>query len=390
MPIVLVPIAAVLVIALLLFVLYYAIRQFVQILANVFGDISIPGLGSIAAWIVRQAEGLGQLIYAYVDSQVHPFAVLIYAPVRFISYLGNVIQTTVNVIYNQLHVIIAVRIPFAINWADHLYNEARTFVVARVAAAVALVRTDIAAAFALSRNWADHLYNVAHAEIVAAEAFAISWADHIYNVAHAEISNVFNSAISWADHLYNAVRAELYSQIALVRAEATALFRAAENDTRIAIQGAETFAQAVAIKEADAAIAAVTGVLVTDIPGLWGATIGAIDDIEKVAAGGLTDAIDTLRGIDRSLPASIPAAITAVLGLALATAKLERDCVIPNCQNLSQVGRDIQALFGVVEDGALLAFLGAAIANPSGTARAAENELVPVLSGVSSAFKAMI
>jgi hypothetical protein len=67
-----------------------------------------------------------------------------------------------------------------------------------------------------------------------------------------------------------------------------------------------------------------------------------------------------------------------------------RECGVPNCVNLSQLGKDLQALLGLVEDASFLALIVDLIHNPAEGADIVNTVFGPVLNDALSDAKELL
>jgi hypothetical protein len=323
------------IIALLCVLLYLAVQQAVKVIGMSMPDWHIPGLGSIRDAVVNAGTSVFNATASYLDGQVRPLAHALAAPVIVFRRLFDRYLGTLQTVYNTLHVIVSVKLPAvyhaAINWADHVYNLAVAFAAARIAALASVVELRYRQAI----GWADHVYNLAVAFAAARIAALALTVDQLYHQALAYADAAVSGLARTVEQLYR-------QAIAYADAAAKAAFLAA-------------------ISTIDASVGAIC------LP-LWPEVAGAISRIEAAAAGAFADQLARLKGISRVSPGTLTGEIAGTLALVTTLAEFTADCVIPNCRNLSQVGRDLQAIFGLVEEGLIVALLAEAASDPAGTA----------------------
>lgn len=203
------------------------------------------------------------------------------------------------------------------------------------------------------------------------------------------------------------------------KAEATALFRAAEHDATRALATARSdLLKAVATAEAATAalaktlttdigridsqienlatvsIPAVLGALGTDIDsavsGDWDELTAAVAGATAAAAGGFADVTGWLGAISTTAINDIAGLSVLSVATAGALASLAEDCIIPNCRNLGGLGALLKDVLGLVEDGALLAFIAEVASNPEGAASDIESILGPIASSTSSQLLGLV
>lgn len=385
-----VPALAILAIAGLALLLLLAWQQFANAVAKLVPSWHIPGLGNIRGWITDHIADAYRDVAGYLDKYVAPMTHFIGSPFVVITALVNELGAVDHSLYNFTVRVITVSIPRAAavlrSEARALENRLKLYALGLQHAAMVYALTEARAVESEARTW------VAQAR---AEAVRLADAAEVYAragdlIVAAQALRLVGDARAFAGQLYQQGVAFTRAEVAAAESAAAALFRQAESDVVLNLHRAESYAVAAAQAAASAALADLTGVLVTDLDQLWPAVPAVIDDVIDVAAGAFTDVVDDLRGLARDVPASVPAAIAAALGIAIPLLRLAKDCTIPNCRNLSQVGRDLQELFGLVEDGALLALLAAVAADPEGAADAATTELAGGMTALANEFADLI
>lgn len=173
-------------------------------------------------------------------------------------------------------------------------------------------------------------------------------------------------------------------------AYADGIYRSVETDIAGALSSAEAFTTT--------AIAGVVGISVTDIDqAITGALAGIYTDVD----GAITDVVGVLGADDpdilaavKAIPFAVPTDLAGLAALAgtstLALTRYLRDCGIPNCQNLGQLGKDLQALLGLVNDAAFLAFLVSLVEHPSAAAVTVSDEFGAAITSTVGAFRSLV
>lgn len=248
-----------------------------------------------------------------------------------------------------------------------------------------------ARAYALSLYHRVQAY--AHALVVAARAYSLS----LYHKALSYAHDVGRAIKAYAHDLVAAETAARVAAVAVVHTYAHELYVTAHKEigalghtleTEIKAITSVTLpdinkAIAVGVQQAEdyanTAVTGAIGVLTTDVVTPVAHEIaGLIDDVGKLAGVIGTDLPD-IRALVDDIPLSVPLSIAGVTGLSLALSRvaikyMER-CGVPNCRNLSKIGRDFQDLFGAIEGAAFLGLIGYMVADPDGAAREAEQVL---------------
>lgn len=332
-------------------------------------SISLPVVGNVIASLVEDVldDAYAALTY-WFDALVTPAVNFLLAPLAAIENTVSSINTVLDAVTNQLGLIYQVQVPQMIAWAgagaDNAYVGAldgalaytdrsvdwlRDIVVSNYDAIEAQLKADEAAT-------ATAIANVS-AVAVAGGLSALQVSDLATTAAQA----VVGAAVTDLDGLVS-------SAITTADAYATSLFNRVETDLANGIATAQTYTQT--------ALAGVAGVITTDIDNaISGAISGIWADVDTATQAAIgvigTDLPDIAAGL-KAIPRAIPADIAGVSALTGATAwalsRYLEECGIPNCRNLSAVGRDLQDLFAIVGDASFLTFLLALIRDPGNAA----------------------
>lgn len=368
MPVIVIAPLAAIVIALVALLLFYALHQLFQTLAQGIPSWHIPLLGNIRSFFVDAETAAYNYVVTGLISTLSELWKLITAPVTVLTHLWDQAESTMDSAYNTVHWIIENYVPakLAVLSGDleKLINEARAYALSEV----------------------QSLYNTLHLEETQLYDAAVSQIDNLYNVLHAEVDNALSTAESAADHIYNVVEGD----ITAARAYADSLVTSLDDSLRTLV--------ARGIAEAESTAAALVGAAITDIDNeartaiaaVWPDVQAGVEGVIKVAGGGFTDVTDLLKGIDLTDVVGLAGAGAIALTGVSALLHLAEDCTIPNCQNLSGFGRDLQGLLGLFGDGALLAFLSAAATDPTGTAQAVTATVGGAYSDVASGFESLV
>lgn len=384
MPVVAIPLIVVFAVALIALVLYYALEALVTGISYVLPTFSIPGLGSIRNFALGAIHGALGVVQNYILPSLAVVVQFINAPVVLLSEFFSKIGALAGEAYSSILWIKTTLVPRVTTalqaYAANLYNQA----IAYTNGAISVVNNAIAAAESYAVNHANQLYNAIYATAAQWVANAIAHADAAVSAVQHEAQQLYNQSIAYTVSQVAGVESDIATGIAATRQYAAAIGSQVESDARTLAGHAEQVGIAAASAAGAAAVAAVTGPLITDLPGLWSAVNAGADAITDAAGDAFSDVQDLVRGIPRAVPISAGATIAATIPMVAALSKLAADCVIPNCKNLSGFGRDIQALFGLVEDAAFLALIAEFITNPQSAAEEAMTVIVPVVDGARS------
>lgn len=362
------PMAAVL-IALLALLLIYALEVFGKALAHLLPSFvpGIPGLNP-RSWIEAGVGLLQSAIRWIIGDVIRPAIGLFARPVIAVFGWIASIERFVVTAATEVGWIVNVAVPealdaakaYALRWARaaeayaaSLYHRAIAYVVEKYHAAIAYAHQLYVAA--------EHY---AARKVAALESTALHW----YHLATAAAAAAITTAETFTKTYTHALTASLQASIDAVRATVTSELAVAERyaDTAVA-----DLSRAVQDSIGTAVAGVITVVDVDSIAGLASAWPGLIDDVDALAGVIATDLPDigaAVRAIPRAIPTDLAAALTAVGAISIPMLRYMARCGVPNCRNLSQLGRDLSELAGAIEAGAFLALLVGLAADPIGTA----------------------
>jgi hypothetical protein len=252
---------------------------------------------------------------------------------------------------------------------------------------------------------------------------AYSSALSLYDTVRAEIASDYSQATSYAASLVAGAESWVQAQVSQLAAEASSLFTRAEQDALAWVGDAETAAANLVTESSTALRADIAGAeqyAASEVSALAASTQAAVNQLANDITGGLAtaetlaysqleaavrgittdletigdsavslawpDAVPDLQALRDTLGADFPwlndllgllagAGTAGLLGALIrsmatsqALTRLATDCIVPNCRNLSGLGKFLQALSGDASEAAMLAWLVEAITNPSGWA----------------------
>ena len=354
------------VIALVALLIIYGGRYLAHFIAAIFQRIPVPGMGTVGRFVAGLADAAVAAIEGMLSAAVAPAVNLVLAGPRALGALFEDAADAAGALYWMIRrvtwwvdgLIAAVMAHLwaveavALKYAHNLYADA----VARIYAVEAV-----------ALKYAHDLYADAVGRIYAVEAVALKYAHDLYADAVARIYAVEAAALKYAHNLYADAVARIYAVEAVALDYARSVAVQAERD---------------AIATVDTTAAAVAGTVWPDITADADALAGELaTDLPDLRA--LVDAIPRVRPLDLADALAGVGAVEAVL------TKYLRDCGVPNCRNLGKFGHDLQALFGLVEDGALFALLAALITDPGDTVRPLHDFLAPLAGDAVAAGRAL-
>lgn len=390
MPVLIVPVIVVAIIAILCVLLYFAAEQFGHALAHFIpGNLPIIG-GKLRSAVDNFASSAVSGVKLYAASKIGPFADLIRVPAAALRVHLSTILTTLQGLSQVSASIIRNVIPAYVT---------------RVANAL---RADIARSIAFTRSEAARVAALGRTDVAAARAYADQRLYAASNALRADIARSISFTRSQVAAAVTAGRADLAaasgalgrridglsSRLARDIAATGAAIDAAESSLRAELRSTETGLLHTLDQSVNTAIHTVETTVAAEASRPWAviwpdieATVRGLDGI---LADDLPDIGAAIRAIGRDVPLDMLASIAAASGISLAMLRYLRDCGVPNCRNLGKFGHDLQSLFTAVGDGALLAFLAAAVEDPGGAARVVTDDVLPGLRDVAGRFEQSI
>jgi hypothetical protein len=127
-----------------------------------------------------------------------------------------------------------------------------------------------------------------------------------------------------------------------------------------------------------------------ELGGIWDGIATPAEQAVQGIAAEYPDIAASLRNIPLTVPADIVGALTAVGAITIPLSTYVERCGIPMCKSLSGFGNELQALLGLVGDGALLAFIIEAATHPETAADDTQAIAMDIINPVVDAVKAIV
>lgn len=354
-------------------------------------SIDLPYVGNVIGNLV--AEGLDAVYLAslaFLDDLVLPAVNMALGPVAAVENFGFAVRDTLDQMANALTLLVAVKLPAS-------YEDAVQVIVNDTNQVLQLLASDGYQTYADFADAESQLQQLAQGYFTDSVQYTDDRVDALQQsltsaiVDPAEIESLATTAVRSA---IAAAETAIGNQIQLAYGDATAYAQSLVSgiDAEIAssLGTAEQFATT--------AVAGVAGAIYTDIQqGIAGALGGIYTDVDTAISDligviGTTDA-DVLAGV-KAIPTAIPTDIAGVSVLAGATAltlaRYLKDCGIPNCNNLSQYGKDLQGLLGLVEDASFLTFLVELVQHPADAPTVVADTFGSALTSTVGAFRSLV
>ncbi len=378
------------ILALMALLLYMAFRPLVRAVASVLPNWHIPGFSALRDWVMGYVESAYADVRNWTDVAIHAVAHAISYPVTFFRQLFRDISAIGHAVFVTIAFIVTVKIPAyflnAVHYAQRLYNQAIAYVVSRIAALTAYVVTLYHSAISV----AEGLYNRAIAYIVARITALTAYVVTLYHSAISVAEGLYNRAIAYIVARITALTAyalSLYHQsIAYIDARADTLTHYAEQLYNKAISYADATARAAVA----ALLGTLNGAASIAIAQLWPVLITDIDKLAATAADDFTDVVTDLRAATRAIPRDLVGAIALAPAIAIPLIRMVERCVIPNCRNLSQFGRDLQAILDLAGGVELVGLIAELATNPQGAADELRAFVVDPIAAVSRNVESLI
>lgn len=382
-----------------LLVLWAAATLFRPLLAAIANYIPLVG-GAVAGWVSNVVNSLVGSVWSWISQSVKPLSDAITAPVQWLDAvlyaLRSALGNTINYVLALPDWIIGVAIPRAVNAIYTLLNNLQSW----AAQTIAQLSTELHAAIGAVQNYAQQaisgLYDWAQRSMASLSAGLTDLVQQrtqaAINLAQYAQAQALNAQAAAAQAM-NAVRA-LADQIGGLTPSVVAA------DMQQAIKAAEDYAAASAQSlaasltsdiqrvqaEADNIMQGLSSVVSQAMAAAQTAAVTARQQIE----GELTQILSQARNYADTLASTLSgqiaatetlaqSATTAAQEVADALSQYREQCGDPLCEGLTPLLGTIKELQSLVEDGAFLALLAAALAYPEDTASAMADGLSGLL-----------
>lgn len=372
----------------LLFLLAW--QQWGQAVSNTL-NVNLPVVGRVLGGLIIDALNAAYFAAVFIlDGVVAPIGEFILRPIAAVeNNIAAAYSSAVNS-YLAIYGIINTRIPWAISTA---YNNATSLAItinnatnvrlAGLANDLISLGTYVQLEIAVAQN--------------AAESAALAWVNGLRTDVSVWVNTltgaiIDNAAIAKAFTLSAYTESLASTQRAYDQATgyATDLAAVEEQHLAAAVTQLEAYATTTTSNAIGALVTDIDNGITTSLAGIITDIGVAIPELEGIIGTGDAAILDALKRIDWSIPGTITG-VTSLAGVtALTLTRYLRDCGIPNCQNLSQLGNDLQAILGIVEDASFLEFLVELIHNPSGAAGIVQDTFGSQISAGLDAAKSLL
>lgn len=369
--------------------LYYARAPLSSFLTAIIPDVNIPLIGNLRSIAVGTVQAsvdwaLNGLAAAWgygerlILSWLHPVMSFVDAAVNFSN------QTVVSLdraIYGR----VAGWINYAVNLANAIHRTLDVDIIALTARVLGWVSAAEAAAVRYAKAYADAIHAQLDYDIRAVDAALTADIGAVERVLAAQLVQDVHTLTADIGSVL------AYAETGLGRAAAAldaGILEAERAAGQLALQ-AVTIAEGYASTAVTGAVRAIDTAVDDALAGILIDVGAAVTAVEGIIGTDLPDIGAALRAIPRDV-VDLAGVATLVGTVALTLTRYLETCGIPNCRNLSYLGRVLQDVIGMVEAGAFVAFVIEAIDHPQETARVAYDIAAPVIRTTDAALRDMV
>jgi hypothetical protein len=359
----------VVVIALILALLIlFAFKQFAHAVASLVPNWHILGFGRIRDWVLGAIDDAYTAVADALDASLVLTERLGAACWHWMEEVARVPGDVFAEVHATLYWLVETEIPKLIGVVSRALSKGLAHVEAYAKAGIHAAEHDIAVVKAGLKG----AIAAAIAGALAPALHRIATLEGIVGKAGANILKDVKTAETVAEGVAAAELAKASKALVAGYVAADGLLRVGISDVSSALHSSIAQVESDISRVETTVAATIGGILSTDIEHVIGpladAVDGAVAGAIGVADGGFTDITDWLGEIDLTKVVDVAGVAAVAVSTTAALAKYLEECGMPNCRNLSALGRDLQALFGLVEDSAFLAWITAMIVDPVGTA----------------------
>lgn len=369
MPVVALPALGVLAAAVLALLALMASGLLTKVVGYLMPNWHIPGYSQLRSAVLNGITSVLDAIGGTLSSSLAYLGNIVAYPLAVLRALLNAGASALAATAATLAWIVHHAIPRAIRALhkviDHAITAARHY-------ALSLVRTAVHALHHLVQLARHYALSLVHAAvrtlrhlITDARHYAAGLVGALARTVAKDIAHAIAASEAYAAHLVRTIRADL----AGVAADIRAAVRTAETYTDKAVASAVRTAEATAAKAAGVLVADLDHAATAAVDAIWSGVTDEVATLEQVIGTDLPRIGAAVRNIPTAIPGDLAEALAGIGALAIPALRYMEDCGIPNCRNLSQFGRDLQGLLGLMGAGALLAMFIELATDPDGGAR---------------------
>jgi hypothetical protein len=372
------------IIALMALLLIYGSAQLGKVLANIFPKSIGVGIASIhpRAWVEAGINAVLAGVTWIVGDVIRPLVGLFVRPVAAVLSWANELSSFALSSAQAIDWIINDGVPQAVSavksYAARAVSAARAYALSLYHQA----RTYAASLYHQARSYALSLYHSAESYALSLYHKAETYAHGLYAAALARVSAALASAEAYTRAYVKATDATISKAVAAATALAKANLTVAEKYTDASVASAVKALNTTTAAAISSAIHVVDTTAVAGLHTVWPDVLDGIDALEGVIGTDLPDIGAAVRAIPRAIPTDLADAIPLIGAISIPMLRYMTRCGVPNCRNLSKIGRDLQDLFGAIEGVGFLALITYMVTNPRGASDEANTVLTPLASGL--------
>lgn len=378
MPVVAAPALIAVAAALLALLILYGIKYFVQAVAHLMPR-NLPVIGDALYKTILAIGAVAMAVIQWIMADViRPVINFVLAPVfALLNWLENA-ATFARLVADQLVWLVTAGIPQLAADLRHLVarihdalgariHDLRDWAAAHIVAVVAASAAALGARIHDLRAWAVGAVDAAVVALGTRIHDLRDWAVGAIAATEAALGARIHDLRAWAITELDQVRGIISSELAV----AEGYTDTAVSDAIAAMRHATTVAVAGVIQTVDVDT-------VLPLAAAWPGVLDDIGTLEGVIGLDLPDIGAAIRAIPRAVPLDLTDAMAIVGAISIPMLRYMTRCGIPNCRNLSSLGRELAELADALAGGAFLALLVALAADPIGTAHFLNDEVAPI------------
>jgi len=334
-------------------------------------------------WSVQQLQGtfegalwaLTNLVSIVVITVTFPFNQIL----RFTTATANALwwlrYVQIPAVISATYSWVSANLVYVQNYAVSLYNIAINALNVGLASAYALTVQALNLAYAytsqaltLSYAYSLNLYYTLVVALTNLQSYVVTG---LYSLALSTSQELINLQLTFTASLSN-LALSFGQQLISLEQRLTALI------TQY-VAAAEKDALNIVDVEATSALTAV-----------WPGLISDVDGIIDAIPGELSDVLDDLRAIPRTVPIGLVDALAGVGALSVPLLRYLKECGVPMCRDLHGLSDILGGLLDAGTDAALLALIIEAVRDPHGASRDLQDVAGPVVRDAQSLFTGLL
>jgi hypothetical protein len=376
--------------ALLALAFLLAWNQWGQVIVKTL-DVNLPVVGNVIGGLVADGLEAAYLVTAqWLDAILDPVVNFLIGPIAAVENAVGAIGYTLDQTANAVATIVAVKLPNNFTGAVNAVISEANSISATLSNTIYQNYQDLSSV--VSQIGADVQQGLAAADTYTDEA--IGRLEPLVSQALADGESITDLAAAAAATAVAGLTSQLQGLIdagvSTASSYADSLFHTAESDISTGFNDVKGFAEGLLAGAIGITATDITNSLRQGLSGIYTDIESSGADVITVAAGTDIDIIDAIKAIPKAIPTDIAGLATLAGVTTLALTRYLEDCGIPNCQNLSQYGKDLQSLLGLVADANFLSFLVELVEHPGDAATTIDDTFGSAISDTVSGFRELV